>query len=405
MIALDPKHAEAYNYIGYMYAESGQNLAEAIELIQKALALEPENGYFIDSLGWAYYQQGTLSRGPARAAARGRAWPRKTRCIFEHLGDAYLKNGLRRGGHRARGRRRSRWTRTTRTADSVKKKLQDAREKQLRVKGGAAQGRAEVAALRLAGGLLLAAGAVGACASAAAGARAARLAEVPSGRARRARAARWRASTTSAPWPTSPIRRGGADAAALRACCSSGAPASLRFEALSPFGPPVLDRGRRSPESVTLWEVLDNRAYLAAASPDANRRWLGLALGREDLVALLAGTRPAAAGPDAGGAAAPDETGPSLRLAGRRRRAAHLARPATGRPRQVEWTGARIPARVTFTRETAAEAPPTGLTLADPRRQARGLGASTASPQLNTGSTPTLLQLTVPQDVKIQDFR
>jgi len=41
------------------------------------------------------------------------------------------------------------------------------------------------------------------------------------------------------------------------------------------------------PHSVTLWEVLDNRAYIAPASPEANRRWLGLTLGGEDLVALL----------------------------------------------------------------------------------------------------------------------
>src|SRR5437879_13444926 len=58
VIALDPKHAEAYNYVGYMYAERGQNLDEAIQLINQALAIEPENGYFIDSLGWAYYQKG-----------------------------------------------------------------------------------------------------------------------------------------------------------------------------------------------------------------------------------------------------------------------------------------------------------------------------------------------------------
>ena len=58
MILLDPKHAEAYNYVGYMYAEKGIRLDEAQRLIQKALELEPENGYYIDSLGWAYYQQG-----------------------------------------------------------------------------------------------------------------------------------------------------------------------------------------------------------------------------------------------------------------------------------------------------------------------------------------------------------
>ena len=75
-----------------------------------------------------------------------------------------------------------------------------------------------------------------------------------------------------------------------------GEPASLRFEALSPFGTPVLIVAG-DPQSVTLWEVLDDRAYIAPASPDANRRWLGVALGGEDLVALLAGRVRALADP------------------------------------------------------------------------------------------------------------
>ena len=71
------------------------------------------------------------------------------------------------------------------------------------------------------------------------------------------------------------------------------------------------------PQSLTLWEVLDNRAYLAPASPDANRRWLGLALGGEDLVALLAARARPLPDPTRVELVAPDETGPSVRLTGR----------------------------------------------------------------------------------------
>ena len=95
-----------------------------------------------------------------------------------------------------------------------------------------------------------------------------------------------------------------------------GEPASLRFEALSPFGTPVLIVAG-DPQSLTLWEVLDNRAYLAPASPDANRRWLGLALGGEDLVALLAARARPLPDPTRVELVAPDEIGPSLRLTGR----------------------------------------------------------------------------------------
>ena len=63
-----------------MFAEKGIRLDEAQRLIQKALELEPENGYYIDSLGWAYYQQG---RYPMPSASSGARWSsraaRKTR--------------------------------------------------------------------------------------------------------------------------------------------------------------------------------------------------------------------------------------------------------------------------------------------------------------------------------------
>ena len=88
MIVIDPKHAESYNYIGYMYAEKGTNLTEAIELIQQALALEPENGYFIDSLGWAYYQQGRYPealRELKRAVEPGQGRPGALRAPWRRL--------------------------------------------------------------------------------------------------------------------------------------------------------------------------------------------------------------------------------------------------------------------------------------------------------------------------------
>jgi Flp pilus assembly protein TadD len=130
VISLDPKHAEAYNYVGYMYAEKGQNLDEAVTLINKALALEPDNGYFIDSLGWAYYQQGRYVdalRELRRAVAKAKEDP----VIFEHLGDALLKNGFDEDAIAA-------WEKSLQldpAADGVKKKLEDVRAKLRRVQG------------------------------------------------------------------------------------------------------------------------------------------------------------------------------------------------------------------------------------------------------------------------------
>jgi Flp pilus assembly protein TadD len=96
VIALDPKYAEAYNYAGYMMAERGIRLDEAEQLIKKALELEPDNGYYIDSLGWAFYQQGRYEdavRELSRAVELTRG--KEDAVIYDHLGEAYPKRRRR----------------------------------------------------------------------------------------------------------------------------------------------------------------------------------------------------------------------------------------------------------------------------------------------------------------------
>ena len=180
------------------------------------------------------------------------------------------------------------------------------------------------------------------------------------------------------------------------------APASLRFEGLSPFGPPIL-LVSASGDGVTVWEVLKNRAYLLPSSPEANRRWLGLALGAEDLVALLSGHALPMREPLAGAMLPADESGPSLSLSGADGSQRIWLDPETGRTRRVEWTGGKSPLRVSFTGGGPAE-PPTGLTLAtlDGRLVVR---VRYQGPQLDSGFDPELMRLTVPQGVEIQDFR
>ncbi len=135
VLQLDPKHAESYNYIGYMFAEKGINLTEAVDLIQKALAIEPENGYFIDSLGWAYYQQGKYPEA-LRELQRAVRLAKDDPVLYDHLGDAYIKNGMAAEAIAA-------WEHSLQmeskgpTAETVQKKLDEARDNQLRAKGGA----------------------------------------------------------------------------------------------------------------------------------------------------------------------------------------------------------------------------------------------------------------------------
>jgi len=56
-LKIDPELHQANNFLGYFLAQMGQNLDEAVELIKKALKVNPENPAYIDSLGWAYFKK------------------------------------------------------------------------------------------------------------------------------------------------------------------------------------------------------------------------------------------------------------------------------------------------------------------------------------------------------------
>ena len=60
LIAHSPDDAYALNYLGYSFAERGIHLDESVDLLTRAIRLEPDNGAFFDSLGWAYYRLGEL---------------------------------------------------------------------------------------------------------------------------------------------------------------------------------------------------------------------------------------------------------------------------------------------------------------------------------------------------------
>ncbi len=89
-LELEPDHPDALNYLGYLDAEAGVNLAEAKRLIERALELDPENGAYLDSLGWVYFQLGDLGRALTlleRAAQQLDSDP----VILDHLGDVHVR--------------------------------------------------------------------------------------------------------------------------------------------------------------------------------------------------------------------------------------------------------------------------------------------------------------------------
>jgi len=105
-LALDPEHAGALNFIGYSWVERGERLDEAEQLIARALAQKPGDGFISDSLGWLYFQRARVAKDPKEAAR----WLDQARAtlehahevsggdpvISEHLGDVYLALGQKR---------------------------------------------------------------------------------------------------------------------------------------------------------------------------------------------------------------------------------------------------------------------------------------------------------------------
>ena len=92
VLKLDPDHADALNFIGYMYADKGIYLDEAEKMIKRALELKPGNSYMTDSLGWLYFRRGRLDEAIRYLREASEALPEDP-AILDHLGDAYTRSG------------------------------------------------------------------------------------------------------------------------------------------------------------------------------------------------------------------------------------------------------------------------------------------------------------------------
>ena len=58
LILLKPDSAQAYNALGYSFADRNMRLEEAAQLIDKALSLAPDDPFILDSKGWLLFRQG-----------------------------------------------------------------------------------------------------------------------------------------------------------------------------------------------------------------------------------------------------------------------------------------------------------------------------------------------------------
>ena len=91
-LTLSPDQPQVLNYLGYSWVDRGQNLPEALALLEKARALSPFDGYIVDSVGWAYYRLGRYRDAAEALEQAVRLVPGES-TINDHLGDAYWKTG------------------------------------------------------------------------------------------------------------------------------------------------------------------------------------------------------------------------------------------------------------------------------------------------------------------------
>ncbi len=92
LLKIDPEHADALNFLGYLYAETGTNLDEAETLINRALKLKPNDGYYMDSLAWVYFKLGDYA-GALDAQRKAIKQVADDPVMREHLGDILWRNG------------------------------------------------------------------------------------------------------------------------------------------------------------------------------------------------------------------------------------------------------------------------------------------------------------------------
>src|SRR5690606_9160706 len=93
-IELEPNQAaEAYNYLGYMWVDRGENLEEAGQFIRKAVEAEPDNGAFLDSLGWYYFKKGEYEKALVELNRASELIKPEDPVIFDHIADVHQKMG------------------------------------------------------------------------------------------------------------------------------------------------------------------------------------------------------------------------------------------------------------------------------------------------------------------------
>jgi len=90
-LELNPTQPQVLNYLGYGLVDRGEKLDEALGMIEKAVAADPEQGYIIDSLAWARFKLGHYAEALEPMEKASLLEPVDP-IVTDHLGDVYWMN-------------------------------------------------------------------------------------------------------------------------------------------------------------------------------------------------------------------------------------------------------------------------------------------------------------------------
>ena len=89
LLQKNPKDTYTLNYLSYKLALREEELDMALKLIKKALILDPENGYFLDTLGWVEFKRKNYQSAVYFLEKAVSILPKSSE-VIDHLGDCYL---------------------------------------------------------------------------------------------------------------------------------------------------------------------------------------------------------------------------------------------------------------------------------------------------------------------------
>lgn len=92
LLEIEPANGEALNYLGYLLANRGRSLDEAVKLVERALVAEPGNPAYLDSLGWAHFRRGNFEEAEKYLSPAAQQLPRNA-VVQDHLGDVLARRG------------------------------------------------------------------------------------------------------------------------------------------------------------------------------------------------------------------------------------------------------------------------------------------------------------------------